>query len=302
MTDSEARPQENSYKSLRHWADRSEHILAVVGAGIGSVWLTFWPSHASVDAALAGIFGILVLLCIHQIRMEFRDADEAKVAANLSDRFEIVEQAINAFAQRSDHVIGALQNIGRMIDCPTGDSSSGDVYVSLFGGFSGPFQAYNPAYNIEHESLTAMELKLVEEVYVPRYKNPVSCSARYLFYTGDQEGRNSLDRFKKLMRKVLERGCEQVISSIHIREVKKKRAEAHEEVYFGTQHGREVVVCELATPMDSHGKPSFYYVSESTEFFRRCLRHFNSEWQDAEDVYKYDKDQPSRSKQIFELF
>jgi hypothetical protein len=288
---------EPAYKSLKAWANSFEHIIAVILAAVGVVWLFVSPEGAThhLDGAFAAMFGVHLFLCIRAVRTELWSEDEVGVATHLSDRFARVENSVDAFARRSDYVIGALKDVGRLIECPTGDSTGPSIYVELFGGFSGSFYAYNPAYNIENDTLTDAELLLIKEVYVPRYQTAGRCTARYLFYTGDREGERSLKRFKKLMRKVANSQCPAVISSIHIKQIHGKRAAAHEEVYFGTQHGREVVVCEIATPLDSHGKPAFYYVSESTELFKRCAKDFNSEWArtDAHDVYKYDPAQTS---------
>jgi len=253
------------------------NIAALVISAIVSIRLGLNPNASSerVNLTLAAVAGVLTLICANQVWIAIRTADEKSAVDSVFERFGSVETSLETLARRSEYVFGALQDGGRLVACPTSKPS---VYVDLFGGFTQTYYAYNPAYAIEKKSvLTDAEKALIKEVYVPRYKAVGNCTARYLFLTRDEEGKKSLEKFKELMIKVAA-GSPNTVKSLHVKEIKTEHAATHDEIYFGTQHGRPVVIHELSAPLDSHGQPSFYYVSESADLFEACRNNFDAEW------------------------
>lgn len=263
-------PDSGSLNSKRavYW-ENTPNYLAILAAIVLAVLDLF---SATPNKALDAVAGVLVLMCTYQIVASIRRAGD-------DHTIEALQHSMANVISRMNYVSDALRDHGRIVECPENEPS---VYVDLFGGFSGDYYAYNPAYAIEANP--GLQKKLIDEVYVPRYKG--NCRAYYLFYTADEDGKENLKQFKDLMEKVAEAGCEIALKKVSVKQNEHIPAASHTEIYFGTQHGRKVVVHDLSMPVDLHGRPSFYCTVESDMFFSRCSSTFNNDWhsKDAEEV------------------
>jgi hypothetical protein len=155
--------------------------------------------------------------------------------------------------------------------------STPDEYESLWGGYTGIYYAYNPAYRLDK----ATGLEEVAKIFVHRYQNPFFKKAMYLFLKSGTKGQNDLDTFCNIMLQVKSRFPD-VVKMIEARVIERDPS-SDAEMYFGTRDGRPTAVLELkdAALGSNHGTPQYYLLIHDSEVIENHLkRHFDVVWDD----------------------
>lgn len=158
---------------------------------------------------------------------------------------------------------------------------SADEYDRLWGGFQREYFAYNPGYHVEENTvLVDQDTQMIEEVYVPRYKDSKFHHAYYLFLTGDNDGKGDFERFTKLMRATEEK-CPEVVGKLSVKKIEDKPAARESEYYFGTKEEVKTTIIEPSQfPLRrSHGKPYYYLVTEHQDIYERIKHFFDEHWE-----------------------
>jgi hypothetical protein len=151
-------------------------------------------------------------------------------------------------------------------------------YDNLWGGYTGRYYVYNPAYTLD---VNVGEEDVVK-IFLHRYRNPLFEKAQYLFLTGDESGKAALAKFCSLMNKVQE-VYPKVRNKVEIKELKEKKAISVPEMYLGKRNGEPVVVLEIKESVLElqHGKPYYYLVSHDAEVNEHCCSEFDKAWNDS---------------------
>jgi hypothetical protein len=167
----------------------------------------------------------------------------------------------------------------RLEKCPDGRRQ----YVALWGGFTGYYYAYNPAYSIE--SGVGMEKSEAIQLFVPRYNDDEFIMAYYLFFTGDPVGKKDLEVFKQLMRLVRAK-CPKVEKKIKVFERDDLAAAQFTEVYFGTRNFTPTAILEPKEPAltGPRGQPFCYLLVTDSEVLTKLKAMFKADWDKAKEV------------------
>ena len=120
-------------------------------------------------------------------------------------------------------------------------NDTGD-YSKLWGGFTGFYSAYNPCYRMEN--CAGQQHDESVDVFLARYADPRFKKARYLFLTGDPDGKRDLDDFKAIMRDVYAK-AKIVKGKIEVRQIDTGSSGA--EVYFGIREGVRTAIMDART-------------------------------------------------------
>jgi hypothetical protein len=158
-----------------------------------------------------------------------------------------------------------------------------DEYIDMWSDFVDEYRAYNPCYRLERGGPGIREAAI--EVFVRRYSDPAFKKAFYLFLTKDDEGRDDLAAFRKLIAEVVNR-CPHVEGKVEVRERKDLEAVRDCEIYRGTKQGRKVSIIEPLEPAlrTKRGRPSFYIVVSDARINEELAAHFQNQWESADEV------------------
>lgn len=154
-----------------------------------------------------------------------------------------------------------------------------DEYDYLWGGYTGNYYVYNPAYKVDEN----IGEKRIVDILTRRYQDPLFVQAQYLFLTGDVAGQNELQTFRRLMTGVRGKYPE-VINKIQVKQMKSKAATSAPEMYLGERRGDRVGVLELKGPTldQQHGTSHYYLLINDDEVIKHYLfDHFQQAWEDA---------------------
>ncbi len=177
----------------------------------------------------------------------------------------------------------------RLVECPRRTAD----YKALWGGFTGDYFAFNPAYKLEESAGVSLDT-LLREVFIPRFRDP-SFRSSYIFLVGDESGREALEYFRKLAAGV-RRACHDAEKRIEVKVIDRP-AEDDCEIYLGTKHGRPTSIVEPREKALSvgRGSPYFYLVVAEAEdqdhVYTRLHNYFNAHWtaRDAMKVNVFDQ-------------
>jgi hypothetical protein len=160
--------------------------------------------------------------------------------------------------------------------------SKPEDYAYLWGGYTGTYNVYNPSYHVEEGAGKAKVIQIMAE----RYMNPKFEQARYVFLTGDQDGKADLMKFRGLMAGV-KTAYPDVVAKIEVKELRKEPANSAAEMYLGTRDRLPTAILELRDPAlgPSHGKPHYYLIINDEGIIDQYLqKHFNEAWDSADAV------------------
>jgi uncharacterized caspase-like protein len=151
-------------------------------------------------------------------------------------------------------------------------------YIDLWSGFTGLFWAYNPSFQIENQPGTPLG-EIVKRVFVPRFRNVNFKNAFYLFFTGDDFGKDGLKAFSSLMQFVFQQ-FPLARQKLRVRELKDKPATEESEIYRGTKNGISTAVFKPKGEPFTGG----VFLCTDTELLERFARQFEWNWQMGFDV------------------
>jgi hypothetical protein len=221
--------------------------------------------------ALFLIAGMVAALSLNAVISAINEAGERKKSDEIAEHLKRVEDRVTALSD----------GYGTLTPPPRDD----DEYSRLWGGFKGKYYAYNPAFELERNTGLGHHKKLVERVFLPRYKDG-NTLAYYLFFTGDEHGRKNRDDFVQLMS--CSKQCDKIRKYIQAKELPGRPAVGNAEMYFGMQHGVHTVVVELTEPWNSRGTPDHYLVITQKNYHDRLLKQFEDDWRAAIPVAAFE--------------
>lgn len=216
----------------------------------------------SLDLLIPTTLGVLVALATNEVV-------KAKELRNLR----------NSVSEFGSNLSSFLRNSGRIFAL---DPSSFDDYVVGWGDYEGDMFAFNPTFE-ESPPIQRDYERVIERVYVARYKNPQFFKAHYLFFTGDDTGRRQLDLFKDLMKRVAKK-TKSVRTKIFIKQTCRPNPIC--EFYVAKKaNGKYFVLEHRGIPLEETiGLPKRVFAGWDDRMFDLLYEVFEREWQRADNI------------------
>ncbi|MBV8375872.1 MAG: hypothetical protein JO279_02610, partial [Verrucomicrobia bacterium] len=175
-------------------------------------WLPSVPKgQEELGNLLTLVLAFLSALALFEVSRAFDKSEEERTLQRTSNALKRIEDALH-----------------KKVDLVKSPSAPTE-YIDLWSGFTEKYWVYNPSYRGIEKKPGMDRNKLVNEVFVPRYRDPKFTGAFYLFLTKDHEGQQDLDEFRTLMKEVNKR-CPQISKKLEIRELKDEAAAENPEV------------------------------------------------------------------------
>jgi hypothetical protein len=248
---------------LRRWLPADPHLwIAFVAAAVFLLteilhWLPWF--HVS-EVSEMGVLIVIMISILTLVADRLKEADQSR-------------ENTERLGRVADYV-SDLQGVSLRTR-----PSTPEEYESLWGGFTGNYYVYNPAYRVDEDT---GEQEIVS-ILARRYQDPRFRKAQYLFLTKDVAGQKDLKTFCQLMTGV-KHHCPDVVSKIQIKQMSNKAASSAPEMYLGTRRGEKVCILELKGPTlgATHGTSHHYLIIRDKKVIEHYLvDHFQLAWDDA---------------------
>ena len=156
--------------------------------------------------------------------------------------------------------------------------SNVDNYIKIWGGFeSHEYRAFNPSFTIEPILAENDQRRVINSVFVPRYKNQ-NFEGRYLFFLRKEKDED-LEEFVRNMNKV-RKHCE-MGDRLHIRVLRGEYTEHRSEFYIGKQKGRETCIIKPRNGdvfSNKQGNPDCYFITNDHYMCEKYRQLFDTDW------------------------